>query len=396
MDALVNIDVDSDVAAIARIEAVPTILDLVCQVTGLGFAAVARVTDERWVACSVKDEIGFGLVPGAELDLRSTLCHEVRECRRAVIIDHVAEDEVWRDHHTPAQYGFQSYISVPILLADGSFFGTLCAIDPKPAELRSPRVTAMFELLAQLIAFHLDSAAKEEASQAALLDARETATLREQFIAVLGHDLRNPLAAIEGGVRLLSRESLSERGQKIAALMQQSVARMSGLIDDVLDLARGRLGGGLPLARKRSELLGPVLDQVVAELRSAHPDRVIETDLVATSEPVDCDRSRLSQLFSNLIGNALTHGAPAQPVIVSAATRGDQFLFSVANSGDPIPPSVIERLFEPFSRGDLREGQQGLGLGLYIAWEIARAHRGTLEVKSTAQETRFTFQMPLT
>jgi signal transduction histidine kinase len=393
MDA-VSLKIDPDVAAIAQIDAVPTMLNLICQVTGMGFAAVARVTDEQWIACSVKDEIGFGLLPGGELELQTTICHEVRQCRQPVIIDHVAEDETWRDHHTPARYGFQSYISMPIVLADGSFFGTLCAIDPDPATLRTPEVTAMFALFAQLIAFHLDSMAKVEQSQAALLDERATATLREQFIAVLGHDLRNPLAGIDGGVRLLERETLSERGLGVLALMRQSVNRMSGLIDDVLDLARGRLGGGLSLGHRRSELLGPLLDQVVAELRSAYPGRSIETryDLAAA---VPCDRSRLAQLFSNLIANALTHGAADAPVVIAAETSDREFRFSVANAGEPIPPDVIERLFEPFYRGDARKGQRGLGLGLYIAWEIARAHGGTLEVKSTSEETRFTLRVPL-
>jgi signal transduction histidine kinase len=385
---------DEEVAAIGRIEAVPTILDLVCRTTGMGFAAVARVTEEKWICCSVKDGLGFGLEPGGELELETTICHEVRNCRQAVVIDHVAEDPDWRDHHTPARYGFQSYISVPIILPDGAFFGTLCALDPKPAILATPEVTGMFRLFAELIAFHLDSLLKVENSQAALLGERETAALREQFIAVLGHDLRNPLAAIDGGVRLLGRETLSENGRKIAALIGRSVGRMSGLIDDVLDLARGRLGGGLALGRRQSELLRPLLDHVVAELRAAYPDRRIESDF-DLGQAVACDRSRLSQLFSNLIGNALTHGAAGEPIAITATIADGAFEFSVTNQGERIAPAVMERLFEPFSRGEVRAGRQGLGLGLYIAFEIARAHGGTLMAKSTGEETRFTFRMPL-
>ena len=105
--------------------------------------------------------------------------------------------------------------------------------------------------------------------------------------------------------------------------------------------------------------------------------------------------TRLAQLFSNLIGNALTHGEAGTPVAVAAEARDGCFSFSVANQGQPIPPHVIEKLFEPFSRGEPGESQKGLGLGLYIAWEIARAHGGRLEVKSTVEETRFTFRMPL-
>src|ERR1700674_1587354 len=128
-------DFAADIAAVQRIDAVPRILEVVCQSTGMGFAAVARVTDERWICCAVLDQIDFGLKPGGELKVETTICHEIRQSREPVIINNVAEDEAWCKHETPARYGFQSYISVPIILADGSFFGTLCAIDPRPARL---------------------------------------------------------------------------------------------------------------------------------------------------------------------------------------------------------------------------------------------------------------------
>ena len=123
---------------IGRIDAIPTMLDVVCRITGMGFAAVARVTDDRWIACSVRDDIEFGLRPGGELKLETTICDQIRCSHQPVIIDHVAEDAAYRDHPTPAMYGFQSYISLPIVLSDGSFFGTLCAIDPRPARLNRP------------------------------------------------------------------------------------------------------------------------------------------------------------------------------------------------------------------------------------------------------------------
>src|SRR5688500_8510350 len=103
-----------DIAAVARIEAVPAILDVVCRVTGMGFAAIARVTDSRWIACSVKDDIQFGLMSGGELRVETTICNEIRRHGTAVAIDDVREDERYRRHPTPAIYGFQSYVSMPI------------------------------------------------------------------------------------------------------------------------------------------------------------------------------------------------------------------------------------------------------------------------------------------
>ena len=225
---------------------------------------------------------------------------------------------------------------------------------------------------------------------------RETADLREQFIAVLGHDLRNPLAAISAGARILQRSGAlrDHKELRVLEMIDNSVTRMSDLIDNVLDFARGRLGGGITLSRDANRPLEPILEQIVDELRTASPGRIIETS-IAITEPVNCDRTRVGQLVSNLIGNALTHGAPDRPVRVRARTEAGIFELSVANAGEPIPETAIHRLFEPFFRGDVRDGRQGLGLGLHIASQIAQAHGGRIAVTSTANETRFVFTMPL-
>jgi sigma-B regulation protein RsbU (phosphoserine phosphatase) len=232
--------------------------------------------------------------------------------------------------------------------------------------------------------------------QQGLKSERETAELREQFIAVLGHDLRNPLAAISAGARILQRSGALKEHQELRVLdmINTTVTRMSDLIDNVLDFARGRLGGGITLSRDARRPLEPVLEQVVNELRTAWPQRVIETSF-AINEPVNCDRTRVGQLVSNLVGNALTHGATDQPVRVGATTKDQQLKLWVANAGEPIPPAAMARLFEPFFRGDIRDSRQGLGLGLHIASQIAQAHGGRIDVTSTAEETRFVFTMPL-
>lgn len=386
--------ISQDIAVVAGIAAVPTILDIVCRSTGMGFAAVARVTEEQWVACAVKDDIGFGLKPGGELKLETTICHEIRQSGQGVIIDHVAEDPAFRGHHTPAMYGFQSYISLPIVRQDGSFFGTLCAIDPRPSRLQRPEVVGMFKMFAELISFHLEAHERLARSEAALSDEREVAELREQFIAVLGHDLRNPLGSIAASALVLDATPLDARQKRAIGLIQRSVARMAGLIDNVLDFARGRLGHGLSLELRSEEALAPTLEHVVAELAAIHPGRTIDAafDL---SHPVPCDRDKLGQLLSNLLANALTHGDADGTITVSAATHEGRFELTVANPGPPLEETVRKQLFHPFQRSRTPGGQQGLGLGLYIAAEIARAHGGTLSADSAGGQTRFTFAMPL-
>jgi signal transduction histidine kinase len=287
----------------------------------------------------VRDEIAFGLQPGGELRVETTICNEIRDTGEAVVIDRVADDEVFCRHPTPKMYGFQSYISVPITRPDGEFFGT-------------------FKLFARLIGFHLAAQDRLRASETALATERPSVELREQFIAVLCHDLRNPLTAIDVGAQRLFEMPLGDRATRIATLIENSAARMAGLIDNVLDFARARLGSGIGVVRAVDPRLEARLEHVVAELRTAWPDRLIESE-ISLRLPVACDSARIAQLLSNLLANALTHGDKAGPVRVRARSDESGFELSVANRGEPIPPDTVDRLFQPFQRASARPGQQG-------------------------------------
>jgi signal transduction histidine kinase len=396
-----TVDTRADVAAVQQINAVPKILDAVVRITGMGFVAVARVTSDRWVCCAVRDNINFGLSEGGELRVETTICNEIRDQGELIVIDNVEADATFCNHPTPRMYGFKSYISAPIKLANGDVWGTLCAIDPQPRELNRPEIIDTFELFGELIGTQLElnerfeqSQANLSATQADLLDERKTSELREQFIGVLGHDLRNPLASIAAGMRILLRNANSEQAPEIVAMIQKSVMRMAGLVDNIMDFARGRLGGGLTIRPDTSQPLTPVVEQVINEMRFAWPSVIIETEL-EIEEPVRCDRAKIGQLFSNLLGNAITYGDPGKPIIVAAKTSGGQFRLTVTNYGTPISDKAMQNLFRPYTRGD-RPSQQGLGLGLYIAAEIARAHNGTVKAVSESEATTFEFSMPVT
>src|SRR4051794_38244657 len=216
-----------DIALIQRISAVPTILQILCETTGLGFAAVAHVTEHAWTACAVLDRIGFGLRPGGTLDLKTTFCDSIRASRQPIVVDHASQDPVYATHPIPRRYGFESYISVPVIRRDGSVFGTICALDPKPARLRDSKVLPILTLFAELVAAQLEVEARLEASHSALLDANALGALRDQFIAVLGHDLRNPIAAVSAGVELLTRRPLDPRTPGILVQMKRSCRRMA-------------------------------------------------------------------------------------------------------------------------------------------------------------------------
>jgi len=395
---MMAIDIEAEVDAVQQIGAVPKILDVVGRMTGMGFVAIARVTSRQWVCCAVRDKINFGLREGGELQVETTICNEIQQHGKTVVINDAQTDGAFCNHPTPARYGFRSYISAPIILSDGTIWGTLCAIDPKPRELGKPEILGSFQLLSELIAAQLElnqrleqSQADLRMSQADLLDERRTSELREQFIGVLGHDLRNPLASVEAGMRVLLKNPDTQKAQEIILAIQKSVLRMAGLVDNIMDFARGRLGGGLTVKREAKEPLAPVLEQVIAELKSAWPGVTVEAE-IDIQEPVNCDRSKIGQLFSNLLGNAIMYGDQGRPVRVSARTINGVFELAVTNYGVPISDKAMDNLFKPYTRGD-RPSQQGLGLGLYIASQIAQAHGGTLKASSNLEETRFVFEM---
>lgn len=386
--------IERDIALISRSDVVPSILEVVARTTGMRFTAVARVTDTHWIACAVYDRIHFGLVPGSELVLESTICNEIRQHHQPVLFGHASEHPVFSTHATPKMYGFESYVSIPIMLSDGSFFGTLCAIDPAPAKLDDPNILQTLQLFTRLIASQYEAEQRRDSAELALLDEQSTARLRDQFVAVLGHDLRNPVQSISMGADMLERDLPDGRERRIAGHIQRSCQRMTELITNVMDFARGKLGEGIALSLERSLDLAGDMEHVISEIQRAHPARQIEVR-IDLHDAFACDRRRIGQLLGNLLSNAITHGSEKTPVQVSLSNTESTFEMAVQNAGKPIDADKIERLFQPFTRGTSSSPRPGLGLGLYIASEIARAHGGTLQAASSPAVTRFVFRMPI-
>lgn len=232
---------------------------------------------------------------------------------------------------------------------------------------------------------------KKSLAEKELQAERENVVLREQLIAVLGHDLRNPLGAITMSVGVLEREITNEKQRNLLGILKRSGHRMNELIGNVMDFARTRMGEGIVITPQITDLK-PVLEHVVEELKFIYPDRKIALD-VALQDPIHCDADRIAQLTSNLLANALTHGNPESTVYFSASNADDKLLISVANDGEPIPESLQAILFTPFKREGNRPSKNGLGLGLYIADQIAQSHGAKLSFTSDEKETRFNFTL---
>ena len=225
------------------------------------------------------------------------------------------------------------------------------------------------------------------------LQLAEALRLNEMFLGVVGHDLRNPLGALVAGSELLRETVADPVSQRTVARMIAAGHRMTEMIEQLVDLTRGRLGGGVGFVRSRVYLdVKELVQRAVDELRAAHPTRTIQIDsageCVTTGDP-----QRLLQVFSNLLGNAVAHGAKQGTITASVVGRDRDVMISVRNEGT-VAAEVLPVLFEPF-RGTNRPTSGGLGLGMYIAREIARGHGGDITVESTEQDgTIFTVVLP--
>ena len=216
-----------------------------------------------------------------------------------------------------------------------------------------------------------------------LQEHERTADLQERFAAILGHDLRNPLSSVAMGVQVLQSYRPPGQQQRTLDRMASSAARMSRMIDQLLDLTRCRLGGGIAVTPAPMNL-GKLVTDVAEEASAAHPGHKLVVEAVGDLEG-EWDSDRLAQVVSNLVGNAMVHGAPDGGVRVSVHGFDDTVEVDVQSAGSPIPEEEKGTLFEPFRRSERPSATahtSGLGLGLYITKEIVVAHGGAIEVKS--------------
>ena len=358
------------VDAVGRIEGMTTLLDVVRDAAGMRAAFIAAVIDDAWVVCAVRDDLGLGIEPGNTLDANGALRIE------------------------PAG----SRLTVPIVLAGGRQFGMLCALDADPAIVAEPRIVAVFNRIAALIAHQLDQQTWRLQKQTRSPSAGGAETIgqsRERFIAILAHDLRNPLHAVFANGDLLERKITDPALSAAASRIKTNVRRMSSLIDDLLDFARSHLGRGIGLQLTDEQNVQARLNEVVQEFQDAQPHRKIIAH-ISIGRSVRCDIRRVQQVVSNLLGNALTHGRSSSPITITAMADTQDLVVQVWNAGEPIPAEYLDTIFEPFSRPAGGNSHEGLGLGLHICAAIVRAHEGRIAVTSSKEEgTEITARFPL-
>jgi len=216
---------------------------------------------------------------------------------------------------------------------------------------------------------------------------------RERILGIVSHDLKNPLSAVSVAATTLLRQDIDPNTAKSVRRIASGASRMERLIAQLLQFAQARHGGGIAIARKPVDLV-EVVSRIVEELETAYPEKTI-----ALSGAARCsgswDGDRLAEAFSNLIGNAVQHGA-GSAVRVAIAAADAEVAVEIHNGGPAIPPGLMPKLFDPYRRGGQpRIGPEGVGLGLFISREIVRAHGGNIDVKSDeAAGTTFTVRLP--
>ena len=225
-----------------------------------------------------------------------------------------------------------------------------------------------------------------------LREKTETLRLNEMLTAVLSHDLRSPLNAVLTSAVLIQRRSTEQAVKDTAERILSSGKRMSRMIEDMLDMARARLAGGIPLKREAAQL-GALVERVVGEIQAAYPEQRIE--VLATGDlNGNWDGERLAQVVSNLLGNALQHGEGDAVTVKVDGTQAEAVVVTVSNSGT-IPSELLPRLFDPFRGAQRQAGRaEGLGLGLYIVQQIVLAHGGNVQVQS-GEDNRTTFRVSI-
>lgn len=265
--------------------------------------------------------------------------------------------------------------------------GVITATRDHPSEPFDPHDLAAIETCLEHTGLALEAAIRFEAERA-------TTRFHEQMLGIVGHDLRNPLAAMGTGIELLRARITDPDSERVLGRLENSARRMTAIVDQLLDVTRARLGTGIPVERHALRLW-PLTAGVLDELRLAY--RTTAFELRGDDVEGVWDGDRLGQVISNLAGNAAQYGKAGGPVTAELAFADGVATIAISNPlrGAPIPSDVLEALFDPFQRGRSGEHPGGLGLGLYIVREIVHAHGGTIAAASSAAGTTFRVSLPI-
>jgi len=395
--ALVERDVLWQLAEGAPIERVlGTLAQGLERVCGAGLLASVLLIENGTVRHIAAPSIPPGFcaaIEGQPIGPKAGSCGTAAYRKERVIVTDIENDPLWEDYRDVARpFGLRACWSQPICATDGGVLGTVALYYREPRAPMQSELDAI-EGCARVARIALERHRDDAVRRALVDELRETVRLNELMVGIVGHDLRNPLQAILTGATMATHASDRDQQQRVLDRIEASATRMGRMIEQILDLTRVRQAGSLQLSRAQIEL-AQIAQHVASEVELAYPQRKLVVE-IAGDTAGQWDGTRVSQVLSNLLCNAMIHGDPSRPVDLRVSGRPDVVAVRVQNAG-AIPRDRLPWLFDAFRRGNNHgAGAQGLGLGLFISKQIVVAHGGMIDVTSTPEEgTRFDIVLP--
>ena len=403
-----------------RLAALPSVLKALRGLTQTRFAALVRLTDQKWQACLVDDHASLGIRAGDVFPIEDTLCAQVREIHAPVNQPSVGPDMAGENTaHMARALGIRCHFSYPVFAADGAFFGALCLMDTTPHEPLSSAVVDAVAAFSQLVGTALSrtgraasqdlpmgkastapdvgstQAAKAPAPAAVPAAAEAEPSVQARVLSVMGHDLRNPMHSLMAAIEMIQLKPMEPRLERLMGMVQGSASRLSELARQTLDFTRLQMLGELPIQVMPSHDPVSGIKAVIEHVRASYPQREVQEDL-QNCPSADIDPGRVDQALSSVLTHAIKHCGADQQVGVRALGRDGRLIVEVSVPGYILDAALLPHLFNPFAQRDGTAQTAHLGVGLYLARATALAHGGDLVARQTGTEVGFIFSLPIT
>lgn len=369
---------------IGEINSSQRILETMCSHIQMRYGLIRIKKGNKWDNCCVYDYQSQQIIV-QDSDIYVKIYQEIRKGLEPIYIDNIDRCAKQQWGELLQEFGLKSYISYPILNKNKTIVGHLSFMNDEPVEFDRPKLETLFPFCSDLIAIDFSDKNETQYLKNILEQERIYSKNRDLILFSLAHDLNNPISII----KLLSQyleQNLENGTQKILAKkIENTSSRMKGVIDDILDFSNTRFGREI---ESLTELVSmeQLIQQILSEFEVIH-DRTVLTTLRLPLN-VHSDKNKMGRAFVNLISNAIKHGAPHKEIEISAFIEKDNFIFSVTNHLSTSHLPNTPDLFKPFVRGS---GSKGLGLGLYVTKEIAKFHKGDVEI--VREDTKITFKL---
>lgn len=372
--------------AVQQLTALPSILRALCGLTNMGFAALVRLDGEVWQACAVDDVEGLGIAAGDTWRTADTFCGKVRETNQPLRLADISSEEARLPAtHMANTLGVMAYFGYPVYRADGSFFGTLCTMGTAPQGCMSAAVIDAASAFSQMIGDRLRAQ-----KSSAVPDA-----VRSKVLSVLGHDLRNPMHSLMAAIEMIQLKPMEPRLQRLMGMVHGSAVRLSELARHTLDYARLQTLDEMPLNIVPAHDCLQTLNTVAAHVRTAYPQRGVDIDASPLSA-IDADPGRLEQMLDIVLTHAVKHCGVDQPVRVHCEDMPEGISMRVLVDGYILDAAILAHIFDPFYTVAGEAQTAHLGVGLYLAHAMARAHGGDLTAMLNGTEASFILSLPRT